>query len=481
MHRNRIGAPLGGQACPRSSARGTLRVMTATRDSVSRRRRLPVLAVLRALRRGSNGQRRAAEAVKEVARPVTRQRHVSVLRRTVARAWDDRVLGLSAEAAFWQLLSLAPLFLGLLGSIGYLSGFLGETTINQVEASLLDASRRAFAPSVVDQIIAPTIDEVLRRGRADVVSFGFLIALWAGSSATATFVNTVTIAYGMRDLRGAVQSRLLALGLYLLTVVIGIVLLPVMVIGPGRLIRFFPRSAQGDVETIIQATYWPLVAVLLLVGLVTFYHLAPPRRLPWRRGLPGAALAALVFVGGTFGLRTYINFVVGSGLTYGALAAPIGALLFFYILALAVLLGAEFNATIEQTWPTRTRRPRARLRRKQPTSAAEHPDSQQPDIPPPPDQSQPSNQSQPPDHSRPPDHSHRPERPDKSDRSQAPDRLQSANPLPHRSGPDRSPRSQPSPAADGSRPRESEQSPGDLQPHDADGVRRPEPPAAEAG
>jgi len=369
--------------------------MTATRDPVSRRGRAPVLAVRQVLQRGSNRPRRAAEAVKEVARPVARQQHVSVLRSTVAKAWDDRVLGLSAEAAFWQLLSLAPLFLGLLGSIGYLSGFLGATTINQVEASLLDASRRAFAPSVVDQIIAPTIDEVLRRGRADVISFGFLLALWAGSSATATFVNTVTIAYGMRDLRGAVQSRLLALGLYLLTVVIGIVLLPVMVIGPGRLVRFFPRSAQNDVQTIVQATYWPLVAVLLLVGLVTFYHVAPPRRLPWRRGLPGAALAALVFVGGTFGLRTYIDFVVDSGLTYGALAAPIGALLFFYILALAVLLGAEFNATIEQTWPTRTRRPNARRRREDPG------DSPQPESPPPSDRTRPSTRPTPPDHARP--------------------------------------------------------------------------------
>ena len=369
--------------------------MTATRDPVSRRGRAPVLAVRQVLQRGSNRPRRAAEAVKEVARPVARQKHVSVLRSTVAKAWDDRVLGLSAEAAFWQLLSLAPLFLGLLGSIGYLSGFLGATTINQVEASLLDASRRAFAPSVVDQIIAPTIDEVLRRGRADVISFGFLLALWAGSSATATFVNTVTIAYGMRDLRGAVQSRLLALGLYLLTVVIGIVLLPVMVIGPGRLVRFFPRSAQNDVQTIVQATYWPLVAVLLLVGLVTFYHVAPPRRLPWRRGLPGAALAALVLVGGTFGLRTYIDFVVNSGLTYGALAAPIGALLFFYILALAVLLGAEFNATIEQTWPTRTRRPNARRRREDPG------DSPQPEPPPPSERAQPPTQPTSPDHARP--------------------------------------------------------------------------------
>jgi len=320
---------------------------------------------------------------------VARQQHVSVLRRTVAKAWDDRVLGLSAEAAFWQLLSLAPLFLGLLGSIGYLSGFLGATTVDQVEASVLDASRRAFAPSVVDQIIAPTVDGVLRRGRADVVSVGFLLALWAGSSATATFVNTVTIAYGMRDLRGAVQSRLLALGLYLLTVVIGIVLLPVMVIGPGRLVRLFPRSAQGDVQTIIQATYWPLVAVLLLVGLVTFYHLAPPRRLPWQRGFPGAVLAALVFVGGTIALRTYIDFVVDSGLTYGALAAPIGALLFFYILALAVLLGAEFNAAIEQAWPTRTRRAHPRRHREQPGPDQPRDESQPPD--------QPTDESQPPD------------------------------------------------------------------------------------
>ena len=284
---------------------------------------------------------------------MTGQRHVSVLRRTAAKAWDDRVLGLSAEAAFWQLLSLPPLFLGLLSSIGYLSGLLGAETVNEIEASLLDAFSRAFTPSVVDEIIAPTIDEVLRQGRADLVSVGFLLGLWAGSSATATFVNTVTIAYGMRDQRGAVRSRLLALWLYLLTVVIGVVLLPVMVIGPGRLVSFFPQSVRGDVQTATQAAYWPVVAGLLLLGLVTFYHLAPPHRLPWRRGFPGAFLAGLVFVGGSFALRTYIGFVVDQGFTYGALAAPIGALLFFYVLALAVLLGAELNATIERSRPIR--------------------------------------------------------------------------------------------------------------------------------
>jgi membrane protein len=270
----------------------------------------------------------------------------------VAKAWDDRVLGLSAEAAFWQLLSLAPLFLALLGSLGYLSGLLGADTVNEIEQTLLVAFSRVLTPSVVDQVVAPTIADVLREGRADVISIGFLIALWAGSSATATFVNTVTIAYGMRDLRGAVHSRLIALYLYLLTVVIGVVLLPVMVLGPGRLIRLFPRSIRGDVAAVVSAVYWPAVGGLLLVGLVTFYHLAPPRRLPWLRGLPGAILAGVVFLLGSIGLRTYIGFIVGQGFTYGTLAAPIGALLFFYVLALAVLIGAELNAAIEHTWPS---------------------------------------------------------------------------------------------------------------------------------
>jgi len=115
------------------------------------------------------------------------------------------------------------------------------------------------------------------------------------------------------------------------------------------------------VSRLVRALYWPVLVGILLAGLITFYHLAPPKRLPWRRGAPGALLAAAVFLLGGAGLRAYIGFVVGQGLSYGALAAPVAALLFFYVLAIAVLLGAELNATIEQLWPSRpSHRPRRR-------------------------------------------------------------------------------------------------------------------------
>lgn len=274
--------------------------------------------------------------------------------RTVSRAWNDRILGLSAEAAFWQLLSLPSLFLALLAALGYFSEWAGEGTVDRVQQNLLVTFSRAFSDEVVDELIAPVVDQVLREGRADVISVGFVIALWAGSSATATFVNTITIAYGMRDLRGALRSRLLALGIYLGSIVVGVIVLPALVLGPALLPNLFPEGARDTADRVIGDAYWPVVLLLLLVGLTSLYHLAPPRRLPWRRGLPGALLAMVIFLAGSWGLRFYISFIVAQNNAYGTLAAPIAALLFFFLLALGVLLGAELNAEIEQRSPTTT-------------------------------------------------------------------------------------------------------------------------------
>ena len=275
--------------------------------------------------------------------------------RTVRKAWNDRILGLSAETAFWQLLSLPSLFLALLGALGFVARLFGPSTVTRAQNQLLNGFSKAFSPEVVTQLIAPTVHEVLRGGRADIVSVGFLLALWAGSSATATFVNTITIAYGMRDLRGAVRSRLLALWLYLGSIVLGTVLLPMLVLGPTLLTDAFPQPARARARAVVTDLYWPLVVILLGLGLTTLFHLAPPVRRPWRRGLPGALLAMLIFVAGSAGLRVYIGFVLDHNTAYVTLATPVAALLFFYILAFGVLIGAEFNAAFEELHPSRLR------------------------------------------------------------------------------------------------------------------------------
>ncbi len=292
-------------------------------------------------------------AVKILTSPGAVLRRVGLLLAdTVKSAWRHRVLGLSAETAFWQLLSLPSLLIALLASLGYLTSLIGPDTVARTHVQLERAFSKAFTPEVVNQLIGPTLTDVLRGGRLGVVSVGFVLALWAGSSATATFVNTIAIAYGQRDERGAVASRLLALWLFLGSVLVGVVVLPMLVLGPDLLAKAFPESARDTAAAVVNAAYYPVLAGLLLLGLTSLYRLSPPRRLSWLRGLPGATLALAVFLGGSAGLRAYIAFVMSRNDAYGSLGTPVAALLFFYVLALGVLLGAEFNAAVERTWPS---------------------------------------------------------------------------------------------------------------------------------
>ena len=281
-----------------------------------------------------------------------------LLGRAAAQAWHDRILGLSAETAFWQLLSLPSLFLALIATLGYVSRWFGEATVLRTERGLQSTLSRAFSPEVVDQVISPMLHEVLFKGRLDIISLSFVLAVWAGSSATATFVNTITIAYGMRELRGPVRSRLLALWLFLGSMLLGVIVLPMLVLGPDLIVRSFPERMRDTASTFVNAAYYPVVILLLLIGLTTLYHLAPPRRLPWHRGVPGAIVAMIVFLAGAAGLRQYIRFILTQNSAYVTLAAPIAALLFFFALALGVLYGAEFNAAIEKLAPTPERQPR---------------------------------------------------------------------------------------------------------------------------
>ncbi len=294
-----------------------------------------------------------------------------MLGRTASKAWHDRVLGLSAEAAFWQLLSLPPLLLAAMGSLGY---FFGADAISATEDRLIDWLSSIVTTDVIDSLVLPTVDEVLNRGRLDLISIGFAVSLWAGSSAMATFVNTIVIAYDQRDVRGPIRSRLLALWLFIVFGLTAVVTLPLLLLGPGLILSWFPAEYQGTVDLLITLVYPVLVCVLIVVMLASLYHVVLPRRLPWRRHVPGAMFAMVVFVLGAWALRIYVSWFFSTTVPYAALAAPIAALLFFFLLGLAVLLGAELNAAIQVRWPAP---PRRIDRRRSARQAAEAQDDEQ--------------------------------------------------------------------------------------------------------
>lgn len=290
----------------------------------------------------------------------------------VARTWhklfEDRILGMAAEAGFWAIVSLPSLLLTLLGALGYLRGVLGAGDVNRIHDAVLRAAHDVLTPSTVNTDVAPLVNQVLAGGHLDVISIGFVISFWSGSTAMSDYVNTITVAYDMRGLRSAWRSRLVATGLYLCFLFVGVVLLPALTLGPGLLSGFAPDQIADQVSTVVRILYWPVVGLLSILLLTTLYRMSLPVAVRWRRGLPGAVLAMGLWLLFSFAVRAYLTSSFRSRSAYGSLGAPIAALLFFYVTALAVLIGAELNSAIDYLSPvpaTAAGRERARLHAEQ--------------------------------------------------------------------------------------------------------------------
>lgn len=270
-----------------------------------------------------------------------------LLKDTVNSCIEYRILGLAAEAAFFTLLSLPPLLLGLIGLLGYVDEWTTTTTVASIERNILGAAQTVLSERGVNDFAKPLLDDVTTGARPDVISIGFAIALWSGSRAVNVFIDTITVMYGLDGERGIVKTRLLAFLLYVVALLLGAVVLPLLVVGPDRVVEFVPWGTE-----VIAVLYWPLVILLTIAFLTTLYHVSVPVRSPWIEDVPGALVALGMWVVGSFLLRIYLTSTVEGPTIYGSLAAPIAVLLWIGISAFAVLVGAAVNAAIDRVWPS---------------------------------------------------------------------------------------------------------------------------------
>ncbi|MBT0567931.1 YihY/virulence factor BrkB family protein [Williamsia sp. CHRR-6] len=270
---------------------------------------------------------------------------------TVVKAWDDSIFGMSAQAAFWQTLSLPPLLLGLLGSIGFIGNWFGPGTTDTIRLRIISFCTRVFSADVVEEIITPMVNDVLARGRVELISLGFVLSLWSGSSAMSSFVDSINKAHDQHLVRNAVWQRIFALNLYIGFLIVSVFILPLVALGPTYVADVAPESWRSWSSQLVALAYFPAVGVLLIAGLTALYRVSLPIPPPWYRLLGGAVLAAVVFWLSCAGLRVYLGSITQTGYSYGALAAPIAFLLFTFFLGFSIVIGAQFNAAVQTLWP----------------------------------------------------------------------------------------------------------------------------------
>jgi membrane protein len=269
---------------------------------------------------------------------------------TVASCLKYRVTGLAAEAAFFAVLSVPPLIFAMAGAIGFVSDQFTAAQVDDVRNAVIDLSQRALTDGAVNRIIVPTIDDVLKGGRFDVISLGFVLALWSGSRALNVFVDTITIMHGLGGHRGIVKTRALSFLLYVLAMVTGVVSIPLVVAGPALVGDWLPNRAD-----FLMHFYWPVVVAVCICFLATLYHVSVPVRTNWSFNLPGATFSLVCWILGSYVLRWFLTVTAtDSRSIYGPLAAPIAVLLWLYLVSIAVLIGAAVNAAFDTVFPQKS-------------------------------------------------------------------------------------------------------------------------------
>lgn len=270
---------------------------------------------------------------------------------TVTIALRYRVTSLAAEVAFFALLALPPLVLALAASAAWLSTLV--TSQLALERAVRDFLIPFLTEDVVRKVIIPTLRDALNTPRYDVISIGFVFSLWSGSRALHVYVDTISIMYGLAGGRGVVRSRLLSFAMYVGALLLGAVLFPLILVGPGLI-----RELTHDHLPWLMNLYWPVVAVLGVLTMAWLFHLATPVRTAWWRNLAGALLGMVFWVLASSLMRLFLTVSLSPAPTstralsiYGPLTTPIVLLLWLYLLALGVLVGAALNAAIDRRFP----------------------------------------------------------------------------------------------------------------------------------
>lgn len=266
---------------------------------------------------------------------------------TIRDTFDDRLPGLAAEVAFYLVISLPSLLLVVLGLFGYVDDIAGPGAEADIRNQLIEWAENIFSEATISDTVQPAIDRLLARGRADVLTVAGIVALWSGSRAARVIVDAVTIAYDLEDLRDFRRKTLVGLWLTVAGVLSMTILIPLLVVGP----RFGAALAdnlglQSAFQTAWAVLYWPVVVTVGIVLLTWVLHIAPPHSTPWRRDIPGAVLALVVWAVGSYGLRIYTVNFLESNSAFSLFTAPLAVLLWLYVSAVAILLGAEFNSEL---------------------------------------------------------------------------------------------------------------------------------------
>ena len=262
-----------------------------------------------------------------------------ILMRTKDEIANDHVSMIAAGIAFYGLLALFPAIAAIVSTWGLLAD------PQQIEGQIAAISS-ALPGQAADIVKEQAARIASNTGGASLAAIGgLLITIYSASKGMKAVIEALNIIYDEEEGRGFVKLNVVVLGLTLMMVVVMIVALGMVAVVPALLGNL---GLGGVAQTLIAWLRWPILCVVILGVLAVIYRYAPSRDEPrWRWVSWGAAIATLLWIVGSIAFSIYVRNFGSYNETYGSLGAVVILLMWFWLSAFIVLLGAELNAEME--------------------------------------------------------------------------------------------------------------------------------------
>lgn len=263
-----------------------------------------------------------------------------VVWRTRLELDEDNVVSLAAGVAFFGLFALVP-------AIGVVVSIYGLLADPQDVARHLSAFSSVI-PAAGASLMREVLDDVVENSSSS-LSFaavlGIVVAIWSSSRAMRSLLRGLTIAYDENSRWGWIRESALSYVFTAVAVVVMALTIATVVVLPGALAFIGVAGSTGSAVTWLR---WPLLASISCISLACLYRYGAARTPPkWRWTITGALVATLIWMVGSSVLSFYVRHVAHLETAYGPLGAFLVLMLWCFITAFAILLGAELNAELE--------------------------------------------------------------------------------------------------------------------------------------
>ena len=270
---------------------------------------------------------------------------IKLVKAFVNRVFEDRVLDLSAQCAYYFLFSIFPFLIFVITLIGFLP-FTSEDVLNFVSEHI---------PVKSNQLIEKNIHMVVDVKRKGTLSLSLIFSLWTASRGMDAIVYALNRSYRIEKERSFIHSKILSIILTIGMILVFFSALVLTVFGQKvqALVHMFFHIPENNI--IVSNTFrWVITLIIATLTLIALYYIAPNTCISCKDVIPGAILAAVGWQISSVIFAMYVNYFETFSATYGGLGGVIILMTWFYLSAMIIMMGGIINAMLPEWRSSKT-------------------------------------------------------------------------------------------------------------------------------